>query len=643
MIQMNMIVRILYYYGLALLLTISVVVHAQPSTKAFGIQSGAAGFDGSSYASAMSYDADRDLVFVTGATYSSFFDVRGTQSSATNTSGCFLSILKIAADTAEPSFLYKERYGTDSVVESCSSLTRSSSKIYVGGQSEAGGLLTSLNSGSASLQYGIILDIEMDLQSGDLTASKLLGGRLLHKNPVESVRAMVLNPSGESIFAVSQFSDLTTINDAFDPDDPEPNLVEQPKWGYNFALNVIMFNHRSLQSATGSNPATTFNGESWNQEIASNLNPVDIAGITLFSEQDLLLVAGSAIGSNGTAIPSSGTSTDTWAGFVTILSATSGAVTNAILVDTQVGKATRIEGICRHLDREDEIYLVGSTNGLLEGSDYLEQEPDELTAFVMRVTVPDLTVSWTKQINAKPGPLSMNSKSGKMTGRACAVTDDGVYVGGVVADGSIVNDERHTSAGMDDIWVGFVNSATRQFVWTRQLGTPDDENLAALEVDKNGDVLVLGNSNGSFMRRKNEGDTSMDLFLLRLTKLEGLFGSSVPVAAGSGTPVAAGSGTPVAAGSGTPVAAGSGTPVAASGTPVAAFGTPAASPVATPAASPVAPPTASPVAPPTESPAGGKGKGKGGMGGMGGKKDKKGKDDDPKESKKLKKEGGKKA
>lgn len=505
----------------AWLLTLFVVVNAMPP---FGIQSGGGisgtAFAGSSYAGAMSYDVDSDVVYVTGATYSSFFDVTGTAPTASTTSNCFLVIVSIPTSTERnASFQYKENYGTPNVDESCSSLTRADSKIYIGGQSEEGGLLTSLRSvgSTTSLQYGTILDIDVDFT---LTNATLLGGRLLHDTHVQSAQAVVLSPTGDSIFVVSQESDLTTQNNDFDPNKLEPNLVEQPKWGSNFVLNVVMYNRRTVESGTGSasNPATTFDSALWNTQIATNQQPVEVAGISLFSRDNALLVAGSAIGSNEDSIPTS--ITNGWAGFLTLLDSGTGDVLKKVRVETQYGMVTRIEGICKHPDRENEIYVVGSTNGYLELADYQEQE---LTAFVMRISLPDLKVTWGKQLGSKTGPLSMNWDGAAMTGRACAVMDDGVYVGGVVMDGSVVNRDLHSSAGQDDIWVGFINTTTGEFSWTRQLGTPDNEHLSALAVDKNGDVLVLGNSNGSFMREKNKGDDSTDIFLLRLTKLEGEF------------------------------------------------------------------------------------------------------------------------
>ncbi|KAI2514168.1 hypothetical protein MHU86_61 [Fragilaria crotonensis] len=201
-------------------------------------------------------------------------------------------------------FTYKERYGTTSVDESCSSLTKLGSKLYIGGQSEERGLLTALRSAGSttSLQYGTVLDIEVDYQ-GDTPTTTLLGGRLLHYTAVQSSRAMALSPTGNSIFVVSQQSDVAEQNSDFDPNELNPNLVDQPKWGANFLLNVIMFNRKKERSLADSYQATTFESGSWNKQIAINQKPVDIAGIALFSSSNILLVAGSAIGSNENSIP----------------------------------------------------------------------------------------------------------------------------------------------------------------------------------------------------------------------------------------------------------------------------------------------------------------------------------------------------
>jgi hypothetical protein len=182
------------------------------------------------------------------------------------------------------------------------------------------------------------------------------------------------------------------------------------------------------------------------------------------------------------------------------------------------------------------VYLVGSTNGDYGISGYNE---DALTAFLLKVKVPGLTIEWSKQVDAKAGPGTQ--VTAEITGLRCAVTSDGkqVYVGGIVKDGGVVNYSQHQSYGKDDIWVGQADTETHEWNWIHQLGTSQDEALQDLVIDKNDDVLVLGNTKGSFFRSKPE-TISTDVFVMSLTRTMGDY--PVPVDDGfvpDGTPTTA--------------------------------------------------------------------------------------------------------
>ena len=567
------------------LLFVTALVNALPP---FGIQSGDGG-EGSSYAGSMAYDADNNVVFVTGATYSSFFDLgTSTNIQATTTSNCFFSVLQVPTTKEKgPSFLYKDRLGSTDSVESCSSLVKvDSSKVYIGGQSEEGGLLTSLRSSGSdkATQYGTVLDIDVDLRlsTGESSSTSLLGGRLMHDEPAQSTRAMTSMPLGDAIFVVMQESDLSTQNPDFDATEAEPNLVRTKKWGNNYLLNVKKLNRKQLISGDAST-AATFDSSSWNTDIASNQNPVDVAGIKLLNSTTLVL-AGSAIGSDGVALPVS--TTNTWGGFVTLLHASDGTVMGAKRIEAQVNKKTRIEGMCADPNKPGFIYIVGSTNGKIGMYGF---EGEKTTAFLMRLNVPDLKVEWSKEFKAKAADGS-TAGTAEIMGYACAVTDKGVYVGGIVKDGAAVDegsihDTIKPSAGKDDIWVGLVGSTSspEDLVWIRQLGTSQNEFLTDLQVDQDGDVLVLGNTEGSFMRQKKDAETTSDVFLLRLAKLNGEY--PVPVEEGF-TPT-----TGVVTPTPPPVTQ-----------PTTGVVTPTPSPVTQPTSPPVTQPTSPPAAQPTSPP-----------------------------------------
>jgi hypothetical protein len=480
---------------------------------------------GNSFAGSMTYDADTNSVLVTGATYSSFFEEVDNLKNDSN-SKCFLSIISLTSSPEQnPDFLSKTTFGTTSSEASCSSLTKlDSNKIYVGGFSEEGGPLTSMRPiGSiASKQYGIVLDVDVDLRieqnptSISSTTTTLLGGRLLHYAPIQSIVALVLTKLGDTIFVVSQQSEQVQMSPQFDVSSEQPNLIEHTKWGTNFYINVMMLKRRQGLVENGLNDMTTFESPFWNTDIAVQRNSVDVAGLAHFSQSSILVVAGSSDGSNGQIIPQS--ISDQWNGYVTLLNSASGSWINSTRIETQVGKLTRVEGICHHPDSEDEIYIVGSTNGRFN-KDIEDEDSGNMTAFLLRVTVPGLTLDWARQLRAKVGPKTTGRA--EMLGMACAVTDDGVYIGGVMKRGSVIDDLTQKSTGKDDIWISYLSTDTKKILWTRQIGSPEDEHLSSLMVDSDGNVLVLGNTKGSFMRHKAQDDLTSDIFLLRLTKLTG--------------------------------------------------------------------------------------------------------------------------
>jgi hypothetical protein len=508
--------------SLLALLLLTTTVSAQGP---FGIQSNEPNTGSSSYAGSLSYDSDNSVIFLTGATYGTVWNI-GTSASPTNASNCFFGILSLPDSTTstDASWVYSDRLGTQTVVESCSTLLKiDSSKVYLGGSSEEGGLLTSLRTlgSDTATQYGTILDLDIDLRLNGDSSSKLLGGRLFHSDSVQSIRAMAAGPLGDSVYVVSQESDLNTlISDA--GLGGEPNWVANQKFGSNYVLQVRKMFPKPV-SSPNVDPADTLHSSngSWKIEIGTKLNPVNVAGIELMSSSTLLL-AGSAIGSDGDAIPPTAQVDDAtdWAGFVTLLTSANGIIINSYRLDVTPSSSSsvtrsRIEALCRAPNEENVVYLVGSTNGRLELDNY---DREDQTAFLIQLKVPELAIGWAKQLDAKSGPTSVDATKSEMMGRACAVTEDGnfVYVGGVVKDGAIVNSQPLQSKGQDDLFVALVDTETQDWKWVRQLGTSQDETLSDMTVDKNGNAIVLGDTRGSFMRQKTAGDTASDVFVVSL-------------------------------------------------------------------------------------------------------------------------------
>jgi len=94
--------------------------------------------------------------------------------------------------------------------------------------------------------------------------------------------------------------------------------------------------------------------------------------------------------------------------------------------------------------------------------------------------------------------------------------------------GSVMNDAKMTQGnvemvnqGGDDIWVAKIDVDTGKVFWLTQLGSQGDEKLArhgSIAVNKNGDVVIYGDTNGSLYRGRgaNESPDTSDMFIMTL-------------------------------------------------------------------------------------------------------------------------------
>jgi hypothetical protein len=97
--------------------------------------------------------------------------------------------------------------------------------------------------------------------------------------------------------------------------------------------------------------------------------------------------------------------------------------------------------------------------------------------------------------------------------RADAVAVDsagGVYTGGIV-NGDFLG---QTSAGGVDAFVQKLNAATGNVVWTRQFGTPNNDDARGVAVDGAGKVYVAGNTGGTLPGQTSAG--GVDAFVAKV-------------------------------------------------------------------------------------------------------------------------------
>jgi len=198
-----------------------------------------------SFASGLHYDSRNSLVYVTGGTYSRYWDSIGSSGGGSNVrerinvvnSDCFLAVLKVPSNEQnegdggvdkEMKVVYARRFGTESTPEACSAVMYTPSvsdtaRAITLGHTEEGGLLTSLRSkGSRKAStYGFMMDFDIGLtkKNGKVVdvSGKIDGGRLMYDFPVQYPIAVATDPrstSGKDMFVALLSSPIHSRDDA---------------------------------------------------------------------------------------------------------------------------------------------------------------------------------------------------------------------------------------------------------------------------------------------------------------------------------------------------------------------------------------------------------------------------------------------
>lgn len=258
-----------------------------------------------------------------------------------------------------------------------------------------------------------------------------------------------------------------------------------------------------------------------------------------------------------------------WDGFVAKLDPRTGALSQANIgintwgyrLHTQPKRNDFIQSICvprlpdgvmlpsNNPFHPNVVYAVGTTTGKYTGDEYGG-------AFVAQLDLSSMDVLWKQQI---PG---MN-----VHGMACQVlvdvashgdtlrseSKDLIYVAGEVhgqmkvpmADGKTYLTHGH---GETDVWVAQLRASDGKVNWVQQVGTSQQDRLAknvnnpsvsigqqesdigdtgsgkgALVLDRQGNALIYGTTNGSLGRKKGAGDRFRDIFVVRLHRDDGSY------------------------------------------------------------------------------------------------------------------------
>jgi hypothetical protein len=466
----------------------------------------------SSYAGAMEYDANNNVVYVTGSTYGSFWNQKGTLT-ISNTSSCFFGILQLPSTNADsllpPSWIYKQKLGVPNILGTCSSMAVLNTKVYLGGWTEPGGLLNELikPEETHAPQYGTVLDLDIQLNVTEplLTTAEFRGGRLNYNtNDAESTIAMALSIVDDALYVASYIADDSdTLTDGSVTDQPNYSTGGENKRGSHYFASI----KKLIPTSSGS--TETFQKAPIQRAIETDQVIGNVAGLLHFNDT-VLIMAGSAKGNN-IAFPLHGALGISSDGYISLFQSTNLAILGGMRIRSQDGRDDFIRGLCMN-PGEPYIYVVGITKGTFTPDENFDQVSQ---AFIKKIQLDTLNEIWTKALTANIG-----TKSGNVEGLSCSVTSDGnyVYLGGVVKDGATIGD--HVTQGGDDFFVAQYTTDFGTFVWDKQLGTGGNEFLSDMVCDQSGNLIVFGNTDGSFFRRREQGDYS-DVVVLAIDRVNG--------------------------------------------------------------------------------------------------------------------------
>uniref|UniRef100_A0A7S3QEF2 Uncharacterized protein n=1 Tax=Chaetoceros debilis TaxID=122233 RepID=A0A7S3QEF2_9STRA len=228
-------------------------------------------------------------------------------------------------------------------------------------------------------------------------------------------------------------------------------------------------------------------------------------------------------------------------GFVAKLDLDGGMVDRNTRISTGIHDVN-INGVCIDVTENHSvrhIYVVGSTKGQLD----LEMKDHDLSrtnggkiathAFISKLDAETLDVLWSRQLGG------VNGKDVEAYGCAVTPQGDNVYMAGNVADGdnlripSMSASAATLSMGGQDIFVVNYSTEKGDAQYVQQFGTKNSDSLAkkrGIVTDEDGNAIVLGNTNGSMMRYREEvedrsrlsaGIHATDVFIISIDRSTG--------------------------------------------------------------------------------------------------------------------------
>jgi len=493
-------------------------------------------------------------------------DEYASSSEPSTSSSCFLAIYNWKFNRWTKKTFHANNYNDDSsenkrnVNEACHKIillnnsSNNTTKIFLLGYTEPNGILKNLHLSSTynEKQYGMLLDIDVidnisavsidNVTSTTMeTSIELIGGRILQDGLAQYPIDMTMVPA-DIIDGVEEeaieFDDGGLSNDlvivslqSFDPttkaliDQEEPDFNHKRNFMYGSIYSLLVerfFYDNEYEDSTQIKETFV---DTWRELYGSeNMeNNIDVVGIISY-EGDIIVIGNTAETGYIYGEPNAGTieldvdathadTTDTFKpllknidGFVSRLSQETGRP-----IDTEKKLSLRIESVDYQNDTitgychyGDDLYLVGTTKGQLSSStnDFVR---GEIHAFVIAVDLISLSINWIKQIGGKA--ISNDIVHGVTCSVSPADNGNVLYWGGNIYNNGSLSLYNQQSNGGNDIFIIQLATSNGRMNYIKQWGTLYDDILSDIQTDEYGNAVVMGTTNGSFIRSKQTVNT----------------------------------------------------------------------------------------------------------------------------------------
>ena len=510
--------------------------HAIIQVKAGGMQSGPS--TGAMYAGGMYIDQGDDTVYMTGIHYSDQLQSNAMQnlfmgsSPGSDKSSCFVASMRLEFDDESKSYAFAGIEDFRSSVndvnqEACMALTlHRPSQIVVIGTKETGASTSPPIEGSVAI-----------FERNNLNNKKLSETTLVDQDQSMTQLVYPMAIASDSKSNDYKYLVVLTSKDAQDNSNSVggkyPDWLKYQRYGSSFDMHVskIKLSQGNGGGIDGIPTGSISASKEWTAEFPLD-NPDDrvfIGGIihkTTSDNDGLVIVVGSTRGSGEGYGESEGDDED---GFVSVLDPSTGE-TLGLGVRVGTDEDDIVTGVCDDPTDPGHFYIVGATEGDMGGQQgdlNSVMVPNDMLQPFLRQESADRDSSDEDNIWTMQWAVTKGSTSKPAFGSAigCTVDGDYIYVAGTIDDGAhlVQGQTVIASAGGADVWVAKIDKNSRRVKWISQFGSDGDDRLTrygGIAVDKTGNPIIYGNTNGEIYRTRSASEDSdiVDMFVMSLDK-----------------------------------------------------------------------------------------------------------------------------